>query len=279
MFKTLRFMVQCTVLRPTGVPTLAAPVRNLRVSPLARAGHSKWQNIRHIKALTDGRKSVLFIKLARQIRLAIQAGGTNPAVNNGLRAAIDDALKKNMPNSTIQGILKKASQSSTQLKKFSLEIKAFDQINIICVLYTDRFTQLKIEMATTLRKNFATFNDCKHLFEEQGYIEAILKSEVPKDELLSIGTEHAIEAGAEDVEVMNDDSNLLRFLCEPNAIDKVKTQLEKLGYSIEHSEHAFFPKSTIKLNPDATEAYEKLKERLCAIDGVEDIYDNVEVVY
>lgn len=153
MFKTLRFMVQCTVLRPACVPTLAAPVRNLHVSPLARAGHSKWQNIRHIKALTDGRKSVLFIKLARQIRLAIQAGGANPAVNNGLRAAIDEALKKNMPNSTIQGILKKAGQSSTQLKKFSLEIKAFDQINIICVLYTDRFTQLKMEMATTLRKN------------------------------------------------------------------------------------------------------------------------------
>lgn len=257
-----------------------SPVRNIHVCPLHRAGHSKWQNIRHIKALNDGRKSVLFIKLSRQIRLAIQAGGgANPAVNNGLRAAIDEALKKSMPNSTIQGILKKASQSSTQLKKYSVEIKAFDQINVICVLYTDRFTQLKMEMATILRKNFAVFNDCKHLFDEQGYVEAILKTEVPKDELLSICTEHAIESGAEDVEVMNDDSRLLRFLCDPNDIDRVKSQLEKLEYSIEHSEHAFFPKSTIKLNPDATEAYEKLKEKLSAIDGVEDIYDNVEVVY
>lgn len=70
-----------------------------------------------------------------------------------------------------------------------------------------------------------------------------------------------------------------QFLCEPNAIDKVKTQLEKLEYSIEHSEHAFFPKSTIKLNPDAVEAYEKLKVKLSTIDGVEDIYDNVEMNY
>ncbi|EAT46227.1 AAEL002544-PA [Aedes aegypti] len=277
MFKSLRFVaVQCSpILKPSNV----RPVRSFHLSPWNRAGHSKWQNIRHIKALNDGRKSVLFIKLSRQIRLAIQAGGANPAVNNTLRAAIDEALKKNMPNSTIQGILKKASQSSTQLKKFCVEIKAFDQINVICVLYTDRFTQLKMEMATILRKNFAMFNDVKHLFDEQGYIEAILKTEVPSDELLSVCTEHAIEAGAEDVEVMSDDSKLLRFICDPTEIEKVKTQLEKLGYSIEHSEHAFFPKSTIKLNPDATEAYEKLKEKLKTIDGVEDIYDNVEVVY
>lgn len=144
------------------------------------------------------------------------------------------------------------------------------------------------------------FNDVKHLFDEQGYIEAILKTEASADELLSVCTEHAIEVGAEDVEVMSEDSKLLRvgiywaswsngnlipqnytfqFICDPTQIDRVKTQLEKLGYSIEHNEHAFFPKSTIKLNPDAMEAYEKLKEKLKAVDGVEDIYDNVEVVY
>lgn len=57
----------------------------------------------------------------------------------------------------------------------------------------------------------------------------------------------------------------------------MKKELEKLNYSIEHSEHAFFPKATIKLNPEAMEAYEKLKEKLKAMDGVEDIYDNVDV--
>lgn len=70
-----------------------------------------------------------------------------------------------------------------------------------------------------------------------------------------------------------------QFLCDPTYIDKVKNKAENLGYSIEHSEHAFFPKSTVKLSPDAMDAYERLKEKLKAIDGVEDIYDNVEIVY
>ncbi|XP_053693799.1 probable transcriptional regulatory protein TTE1135 [Sabethes cyaneus] len=261
---------------------LRAPIvrlRNIHVSSITEAGHSKWQNIRHIKALNDGRKSVLFIKLARQIRLAIQAGGPNPAVNSTLRAAIDEALKKNMPNSTVQGILKKSAQNASQLKKYTLEIKVLDQINMICVLYTDRFTQTKMEMATILKKNCSTFSDVKHHFDERGYLEAIPPANISSDNLLSCCTDHAIDAGAEDVEIMSDESRLVRFLCDPLDIEKVKTQLGKLGYSIEHSEHAFFPKSTTKLNPDATVVYEKLREKLKTVDGVEDIYDSFEMVY
>ncbi|XP_050070772.1 probable transcriptional regulatory protein Teth514_1449 [Anopheles maculipalpis] len=241
------------------------------------AGHSKWQNIRHVKALNDGRKAVLFIKLARQIRLAVQAGGANPAVNNVLRAAIDEALKRNMPNATIQGILKKCTTQSVELKKYTLEIKALDQVNVICVLYTDRFAQLKMEMATILRKNFALFFDTMHAFDERGFVEAIAPADVKSDNLLSVCTDHAIETGAEDIEVMDENNRLIRFLCDPRDLDKVKKELEKLNYCVEHSEHAFFPKSTIKLNAEALEAYEKLKEKLKAMEGVEDIYDNVEV--
>uniref|UniRef100_A0A2M4BWJ6 Putative transcriptional regulator n=1 Tax=Anopheles marajoara TaxID=58244 RepID=A0A2M4BWJ6_9DIPT len=257
--------------------TSVARTRHLHTGPTLFAGHSKWQNIRHVKALNDGRKAVLFIKLARQIRLAVQAGGPNPAVNNVLRAAIDEALKKNMPNATIQGILKKCTVQSVELKKYTVEIKALDQVNVICVLYTDRFAQLKMEMATILRKNFALFFDTMHAFDERGFIEAIPPPEVTSDQLESVCTDHAIETGAEDIEVMDEGNRLVRFLCEARVVDQVKKELEKLNYSVEHCEHAFFPKSTIKLNADAMLAYEKLKEKLKAMDGVEDIYDNVEI--
>ncbi|XP_041762910.1 probable transcriptional regulatory protein TTE1135 [Anopheles merus] len=252
-------------------------VRSIHQASTLLAGHSKWQNIRHVKALNDGRKAVLFIKLARQIRLAVQSGGPNPAVNNVLRAAIDEALKRNMPNATIQGILKKCTSQSVELKKYTLEIKALDQVNVICVLYTDRFAQLKMDMATILRKNFALFFDTMHAFDERGFVEAIAPADLKSDDLLSVCTDHAIETGAEDIEVMDENSRLIRFLCDPRDLDKVKKELEKLNYSVEHSEHAFFPKSTIKLNPEAMEAYEKLKEKLKAMEGVEDIYDNVEL--
>jgi len=36
------------------------------------AGHSKWANIKHIKAAKDAQKSVTFQKMAQLIRLAVQ---------------------------------------------------------------------------------------------------------------------------------------------------------------------------------------------------------------
>jgi hypothetical protein len=36
------------------------------------AGHSKWSNIKHIKAAKDAQKSIIFKKMTRLIRLAIQ---------------------------------------------------------------------------------------------------------------------------------------------------------------------------------------------------------------
>lgn len=46
--------------------------RNIHSTLINNAGHSKWANIRHIKAAKDGQKAAMFTKLSRQIRLAIQ---------------------------------------------------------------------------------------------------------------------------------------------------------------------------------------------------------------
>lgn len=52
----------------------------LHTSTANTAGHSKWANIRHIKALKDGQRSLLFIKLARQIRIAVQGKSRNTLI-------------------------------------------------------------------------------------------------------------------------------------------------------------------------------------------------------
>lgn len=44
-------------------------------------------------------------------------------------------------------------------------------------------------------------------------MEAILLANVPKEELESVCTEHAIEVGAEDVEIMDEGSKLVRVRC------------------------------------------------------------------
>lgn len=59
--------------------------------------------------------------------------------------------------------------------------------------------------------NFSSnFSEVKHMFDEQGYVEAIASENKAGSDLLSACTEDAIEAGAEDVEIMNEESRLIR---------------------------------------------------------------------
>lgn len=44
---------------------------NINLNFVRNAGHSKWQNIKHTKAAKDAAKSMIFLRLSRQIRLAI----------------------------------------------------------------------------------------------------------------------------------------------------------------------------------------------------------------
>lgn len=245
-----------------------------------QAGHSKWANIRHIKAAKDGQKSTLFSKIARQIRLAIQDGGSaDPAVNSELKSVIEEALRKNMPMATIQNNLKKFTATKTQLKKYRQDLRYKQKVFMVCTIYTDNFTQTKIDMATILRKGGAVQMDAGHLFEDFGLIQTTIDKGrfSTADELENIATEDAIECGAEDVEVMDVETGAVNFICKPEGINGVRKAFEKKGYVVINTEHIYTPLNTVKLTPEERVDYEKFMDKLKDIQGIEDLYDNVEV--
>lgn len=65
------------------------------------AGHSKWSQIKHKKALTDAKKSQIFSKLAALIVVAVREKGKDPSGNPKLRMAIEKARSINMPREKI----------------------------------------------------------------------------------------------------------------------------------------------------------------------------------
>ena len=129
--------------------------RSIKTQSALLAGHSKWANIRHIKAQKDGEKAALFTRIARQIRIAMQEGGgsSDPNVNSSLRSVIDEGLRKNMPMASIQSTIKKCQQSQSELKKYTLEMRYKQKVFMIVTLFTDNFTLMKQDIATILRKN------------------------------------------------------------------------------------------------------------------------------
>ncbi|KAJ6641049.1 putative transcriptional regulatory protein [Pseudolycoriella hygida] len=243
------------------------------------AGHSKWANIKHIKALKDGQRAVLFQRMARNIRLAIQEGGSvNPEFNPTLKIAIQEAAKRDMPNSSIQTVLKKYAGQSEKLQRYFVELKHGQKVFIVLVLYTDNFTHFKTLLGTVNRKMGCTYTDTRHMFCEKGIVEVVgnetLNSKTP-EELEEIATEHAIECEAEEFEIIDANAKHLTFICEPAELQRVKQKISALGYNIESAEHVFIPNNEITLTSDEQAWYEKTKEKFMAVDGVDTIYDNV----
>lgn len=245
------------------------------------AGHSKWANIKHTKALKDGQKAKVNEKFSRMVRIAIQDGGgvTNPALNSYLRTAMDQAAKLNVPLATLNNQIKKYNANDAQLKRYFLEIKTMNRIFLICEVYTENFAGLKQTVNTAMRKAGQTsFADVKHIFDEVGYVRVSLDETFSNaSEFEDRVTEHAIECDAQEVEDIDFETKSATFICRPIEIEKVKRILLNLGYIVDIAEHIFIPQSTIQQVSEAEKkTYESLKQKLSQIDGYENLYDNIE---
>lgn len=216
------------------------------------AGHSKWANIKHIKAIKDQQKATSFLKYARMIRVAIQDGGsTNPQNNLYLRTVIEQATRANMPLATIKNNIKKFNDNDAKLTKYYFEMRALNKICLICELYTDNLTIARNNLNIIIRKfKHVALADIKFIFDEVAYVQAakIEGKFANAEEFEEKVMEEAIEIDCSEVEDINFDAKSATFLCKPIEIERVKQALMKHGYGIDAAEHIFAPQQTVELS-------------------------------
>lgn len=117
------------------------------------AGHNKWAQIKHKKAITDAKKSKIFSKLVRFI--AVEARLSGGKESPGLRAAVEKAKKVNMPAENIERAIKKASEPSAAMEAITYEAYGPGGAGIIIETLTDS-------------KN-RTAQDIKHILSKNGF--------------------------------------------------------------------------------------------------------------
>lgn len=100
------------------------------------AGHNKWAQIKHKKAITDAKKSKIFSKIVRFISTEARlAKGDKNAP--GLRSAIEKARGVNMPSENIERAIKKANEPGTQMESITYEAYGPGGVGIIIETLTD----------------------------------------------------------------------------------------------------------------------------------------------
>lgn len=221
---------------------------------------------------------ILLLKLIQFNYISEGGGSANPAINSALRSAVEEALRRDVSNSTIQTTLKKCSQMTDDqlIKRQLFELRLYNKVFVVFVIYTTNLAQAKIQLGTIFRKHKADVTNTKHMFTERGVIDAIARPEVRASHFEDDCTTDAIECGADDVEIHDAAKRQLTFICDPVEINRVKQKITALGYQIEYCERSYIPNTIVTINEAEKLDYAKFQDKLEAIDGFDDIFDNIE---
>ncbi|XP_047356198.1 translational activator of cytochrome c oxidase 1 [Vespa velutina] len=238
------------------------------------AGHSKWQNVKHIKSENDSTRAILFLRLRKMIReAALEGGSTKPTLNTKLARVIEYCKKLNMPAASINNLLDKLANSKERTKATLIEINGPKNCIMILKIVSDNMADTKSRLNTILKKINAkvSIGAINSSFEHNGIIITNKKFELEK------AMEDAINVGASDIEeIEDDDKKYYKFICEPQLLSKITTKLKSLDYQIIDVRDELIPLFVIKLSDDDLKIVKLAQERLLYLDEIEEIYDNID---
>jgi YebC/PmpR family DNA-binding regulatory protein len=238
------------------------------------AGHSKWANIKHKKAITDAKRGKIFTRLIKEITVAARLGGPDPAMNPRLRLAIDKASDNNMPKDTVQraaqrgaGELDGANYEEIRYEGYGIAGAA---VMVDCM--TDNRTRTVGEVRHAFVKyggNLGTDGSVAFLFKHCGQF--VFAPGTSEEKVMEI----ALEAGAEDVFANEDRS--IEAICAPNDFVALKAAFDKAGLKPELAEVTMKPSvETVLTGEDGTKM-QKLLDVLENLDDVQEVYTTAEI--
>ena len=233
------------------------------------SGHSKWSTIKRKKGANDAQRAKIFTKIAREILVAVKAGGPDPDNNSSLKDAISKARAANMPNDNIQRTIKKASGSTDgdNYENITYEGYGPNGVAVIVNTLTDNRNRTAANVRHCFDKfggNMGTTGCVSFMFDEKGVI-IIENEDIDEDEI----TMDALEAGADDISVEDD---CIEITTAPEDFHTVRDALEA-KYTISSAEVSMVPQTLTTLTDE-----KQIQMMTRMLDNLEDD-DDVQNVY
>ena len=237
------------------------------------AGHSKWANIQHRKGAQDAKRGKLFTRLIREITVAARMGGSDPATNPRLRAAIDKALGSNMTKDVIERASKRGAGELEGAAYEEVRSEGYgpNGIAIMVDCMTDNRNRTVAEVRHVFSKrggNMGTDGCVAFMFNQKGIIS--LAPGLDEDAVMEV----ALEAGAEDI-VTNDDGSIDVFTT-PDEYAAVKDALDAAGFEAQSAEVTMHPDNTVSLELDDAQKAIAMIEAFEELDDVQQVYSNAD---
>jgi YebC/PmpR family DNA-binding regulatory protein len=238
------------------------------------AGHSKWANIKHRKAGQDAKRGKIFTKIIRELTVAAKIGGSNPADNPRLRAVVDKALGANMTRDTIERAIARGvgNAESDNLEELIYEGYGPGGVAVLCETLTDNKNRTVAEVRHGFSKfggSLGTNGSVAYLFKKTGVVSFVAGND---EELIM---EAALEAGAHDVVINDDDS--IDVLTTLEKFGAVQDRFKDSGLQPGRAEMTMLASAEVDLDLDGALTLLKLVEHLEDLDDVQNVYSNANI--
>jgi YebC/PmpR family DNA-binding regulatory protein len=236
----------------------------------------KFKNFAARKGVLDRAKNNQMVKIARQIIVAVRNGGPDPNANFKLKTLIAKGRQINMPIDNIERAIKKGSGQieAEQYEEIRYEGYGPGGVAILVYALTDNRNRTGAEVRAIFNKRNGSLgepNCVAWMFDEKGVLTIDrTESDLGEDTVMMA----ALEAGAEDVQVSDDE---FEILTAPADFEAVKTALEEQGFTFTNAEVQMVPKNTVKVTGDDAKNMLRMLEAFEENDDVQNVYTNMEI--
>lgn len=240
------------------------------------SGHSKWSTIKRKKGANDAQRAKIFTKIAREIIVAVKAGGPDPDNNSSLKDAIAKARSNNMPNDNINRTIKKAAGDTDTDNYESITYEGYGPAGVAVIVntLTDNRNRTAADVRHAFDKNGGNMGQTgcvSFMFDQKGVI--VIEdedNEIDEEEV----TMDALEAGAEDIDI---DDGVIEITTAPGDMGTVRDALAE-KYTISSAEVSMVPQTMTALEgEEQIKNMTRLLDMLEDNDDVQDVYHNWEM--
>jgi len=239
------------------------------------AGHSKFKNIMHRKGAQDRKRAGAFAKLSRELTIAAKLGGTDPAANARLRAAVAAARAGSMPKDNIARAIAKGGAGpgeGADYDEIRYEGYGPGGVALIIETLTDNKNRTASEVRATLSKfggSLGETGSVNFMFDRVGEIS--YPADVADTDSMF---EAALEAGADDVESGGDGHEIRTT---PEDLHAVAAALEERFGEPQSAKLGWRPQNAVPLDEDRAMSVLKLMDALDDNDDVQTVAANFDI--
>jgi YebC/PmpR family DNA-binding regulatory protein len=234
------------------------------------------------RAIVNLKKGQVVGKLVKEITVAAKLGGSDPAANARLFAAVEKARKASVTRDAIERAIRKGAgigEDKMTLEHVVFEGYAPHKVPVIVEVYTDNNQRTAPELRVLFKKGvLGQSGSNKFLFDHVGLVEAHHPDAKADIEAA------AIEAGANDFEALTHERNDdipegmtgARFVTDRSSVHSASSWLAQHGWSVVTSELGYVAKSFPELDESARAEVGEFLQALEEHDDVQRVWAAVK---